>query len=155
MSSSKLTVSMTDPREIAMTRTFDAPRRLVIKAMMTPELVKRWLGGKRAEVTTVEIDARVGGAYKFGFLNRNGTGFYFAGTYQEISEDRIVYTQAMNGEPGAAVVTTTYAEAAGKTTMTVTVRFDSPQLRDMVAATGMADGAGESYDVLEQLIATL
>ena len=49
---SKLDVDITgSPTEIKMTRVFDAPKRLVLKAMTTPELAKRWLGGKRAVVT--------------------------------------------------------------------------------------------------------
>lgn len=155
MSSKKLTVSMTDPHEIQMTRTFDAPRKLVIRAMTTPELVKRWLGGVRTTVTAVEIDLRVGGAYRYAFRNPDGTEFFFVGEYQDISDDRVQFTQLFNGAPPPAIVTTTYVETAGKTTMTVTMRLPSQEVRDMIAATGMADGAGESYDALEELMASL
>ncbi len=155
MSSKKLTVSMTDPNEIQMTRTFDAPRKLVIRAMTTPELVKRWLGGKRTTVTAVEIDLRVGGAYRYAFRNPDGSEFFFVGEYKALGDDRVEFTQLFNGDPPPALVTTTYAESAGKTTMTVTMRLPSQEIRDMIAATGMADGAGESYDALEELMASL
>jgi len=39
--------------------------------------------------------------------------------------------------------------------MTVVVRFASKAVRDAVVATGMADGAGESYDRLEAVLAGL
>jgi uncharacterized protein YndB with AHSA1/START domain len=155
MSTSKLKVETDVPNEVAMTRVFDAPRRLVMKAMMTPELIKQWLGGKRAEVPTAEFDARVGGRYKFVFKQPNGSGFQFSGVVQELSEDRVVYTQQFNDDPGTALVTTTFAEAGGKTTMRVVVRFESQALRDMVLQTGMTEGAGETYDYLEALVKTL
>ena len=155
MSSKKLTVSMIDPNEIQMTRTFDAPRTLVMRAMTTPELVKRWLGGKRTTVTAVEIDLRVGGAYRYAFKNPDGSEFFFVGEYKELSDDRVEFTQLFNGAPPPALVITTYVEDAGKTTMTVTMRLPSQEIRDMIAATGMADGAGESYDVLEEVMASL
>jgi uncharacterized protein YndB with AHSA1/START domain len=40
----KLQITTPSDREIAMTRTFDAPRRLVFDAFTRPELIKRWLG---------------------------------------------------------------------------------------------------------------
>ena len=76
--------------------------------------------------------------------------------FREISNDKIVMTQVFNDmEQGAAVVTTTFVEHAGKTTMTVAVAFPTQQIRDMVAATGMAEGAGESYDDLARVVASL
>jgi uncharacterized protein YndB with AHSA1/START domain len=152
---SKLTVSTDDPNEIRMTRTFDAPRHLVVRAMREPELIKKWLGGVRAEVVLVDLDLRVGGRYRYLFRRPDGVEFALGGVYQEIADDRIVQTQAMEGAPGEAVVTTTWVERDGKTTMTIVLRFDSQGVRDAVAATGMAEGAGESYDLLEQLLATL
>src|ERR1700737_3253289 len=42
--SGTLQVTTPSEREIAMTRVFDAPRRLVYDAWTKPELLKRWLG---------------------------------------------------------------------------------------------------------------
>lgn len=151
----KLKVETDVPNEIALTRVFDAPRHLVIKAMTTPDLIKRWLGGKRSEITTVEFDARVGGRYRFVFELPDGGGFQFSGEIKELTDDRIVYTEQFNDLPNPALVTATYVEAAGKTTMRVVVRFDTPELRDMVLATGMTEGAAETYDNLDALVQTL
>ena len=85
----KLQVAIDVPNEVHLTRVFNAPRRLVIKAMTTPELVKRWLGGKRAEMAKVEFDPRAGGKYLFVFKLPNGGGFQFSGEIEEFSEDRI------------------------------------------------------------------
>ena len=151
----KLEISTEVPNEIRMTRTFAAPRRLVIQAMSTPELIKRWLGGVRATVISVDVDFRVGGKYRYVLRPRQGADFGFGGVYREISDDRVVHSEAFDGYPGESLVTTTLVERDGKTTMTVAVRFESQAIRDAVVATGMAQGAGESYDALEALLAGL
>lgn len=152
---SKLTVSTEVPNEIHMTRVFDAPRRLVVKAMSTPELIKRWLGGPRAEVTSAEVDHRVGGSYRYVFRRPDGVSFSFSGVFREVSDERVVHTELFNDDPNGSVVTTTLTEHDGATTMHVVIRFESQQMRDMVVSTGMAVGAGESYDRLEALVTNL
>jgi uncharacterized protein YndB with AHSA1/START domain len=152
---SKLEVSTDVPREIHMTRTFDAPRHLVIKAMTTPALIKRWLGGVRATVVSADVDLRVGGTYRYVLRPKHGPDFGFGGTYREIGDDRIVQTEAFDGYPGESLVTTTITERAGVTTLDIIVRFESQQIRDAVVRTGMAEGAGESYDALDAVLADL
>lgn len=152
----KLTVSTPAPNEIHMTREFDAPRRLVVKAMTTPELIKRWLGGERAEVTRCEIDLRVGGRYRYEFKSRRDDHtFGMGGVYREIGEERVVMTESFDGYPDEAIVTSTFTEHAGKTTLSVVVTYPSQVVRDAVLGTGMTKGAGESYDKLEELVKSL
>ena len=148
----KLKVSTEVPTEIHMTRVFDAPKRLVIKAMTTPELVKRWMGGKRAIVTSTEHDLRPGGRYRNAFKTHDGFEFAFVGTYHEVTDDRLVFEEQFEGQPGGSQITTTFTEVAGKTTMTMVMKFPTQELRDMVLKTGMTEGAGESYDELEKLL---
>ncbi len=54
-----------------------------------------------------------------------------------------------------SVVTAELSEEGGKTRLTATVRYPSLEVRDMVIASGMAKGAGISYDRLEDLVAEL
>ena len=151
----KLIVSTEVPTEIHMERTFDAPRRLVLKAFSDPALIKRWLGGVRATVASAEVDQRVGGSYKYVFALPDGSSFFFTGVFQEVSDDRVVHTELFNGQEPGSLVTTTFTEANGKTLVRWVIAFPTREIRDMVVATGMADGAGESYDALEQLLAKL
>ena len=155
MSTHKLQVSTEVPTEIHMTRVFDAPRRLVIQAMTTPDLVKKWMGGKRGVVTAAECDFRVGGRYRNAFRTHEGFEFAFVGTFKEIADDRIVHTEQFEGQPGESEITTTFTEAAGKTTMRVVIKFPTQEMRDMVIKSGMTEGAGESYDFLEALLKQL
>ncbi len=148
-------VTLPSDTEIKMVRVFDAPRHLVHRAMSEPALMAKWIGGKRAEVVKVENDLRVGGSYRQEYKTADGNTFFFIGTYSEVSDERTVHTELFNGEPPPAIVETMLAEAAGRTTMTIVMRFPDKAIRDMVVETGMADGAGESYDVLAELLATL
>jgi uncharacterized protein YndB with AHSA1/START domain len=152
----KLEIATDVPNEIHMTRAFAAPRRLVIRAMTTPELLQRWLGGERATVVSATVDLRVGGKYRHLYKRRRDGGeFAFVGEFREISDARIVYVESFEGQPGEALVTASYDERDGQTILKLVMRFPSQAIRDMVLATGMSEGAGESYDHLEALLATL
>jgi uncharacterized protein YndB with AHSA1/START domain len=152
---SKLQVSVEGTQEVHLTRVFNAPRELVLEAMTSPELIKRWLGGVRATVVSAEFERRVGGKYRYVLKPRAGGGeLAFGGVIEELAQYRVVQTESFEGFPGSSVVTTTWEEdGPDKTIMKVVIRFDSPAIRDAVLATGMTDGAGESYDAMEAILA--
>jgi uncharacterized protein YndB with AHSA1/START domain len=151
-------VTTPSDHEIRMTRLFNAPRDLVFEAMTKPEHVRQWWGrlGEGYSVPVCEIDFRVGGTWRF--VNRHPKGeAAFHGEYREIAAPgRVVFTEIFEQFPDTvSVVTSELTEEGGKTRMVVTVRYPSPQVRDMVMASGMAKGAGISYDRLEDLVAEL
>ena len=154
------TFKVTTPsaNEIRMTRVFNAPRPLVFEAMTRPEHVKRWWGrlGEGYSVPVCEIDLRPGGAWRF--VNRHPKGeVTFYGEYREVTPpSRLVFTEIFEQFPeSVSVVTSEFTEEGGKTRLTVTVRYPSLEVRNMVIASGMAKGAGVSYDRLEDLVAAL
>lgn len=151
----RLEVATDVPTEIRMTRVFDAPRRLLIRAMTEPDLIKRWLGNSRSPVVAVEVSLRVGGRYRYAFQRPDGQTFALAGEFLEISDNCIAFTQGLEGQGDEVPVRTTFKEAGGKTTMTVVMSFPSQEMRDFVLKTGMADGAGESYDNLAELLSEI
>jgi len=144
--------------EVRMTRLFDAPRQLVFEAMTKPEHVKRWWGclGEGYSVPVCEIDFRVGGKWRFVNKHPNGEAA-FNGEYREIAAPgRVVYTEIFEPYPDTvSVVTALLTEVGSKTRLDVTVAYPSREVRDMVMGTGMARGAGISYDRLEDLVAEL
>ena len=151
-------VTTPSDQEIRMTRLFDAPRRLVFDAMTKPEHVRQWWGrlGEGYSVPICEIDLRPGGAWRF--INRHPKGeAAFHGEYREVTApSRLVFTEIFEQFPDTvSVVTTDFTDEGGKTRITVTVRYPSPDVRNMVMASGMAKGAGISYDRLEDLVAEL
>jgi len=56
-------------RELVVTRTFNAPARIVFEAWTRPELFKRWWAPKSFGLTMLscEQDVRVGGSYRLVF----------------------------------------------------------------------------------------
>lgn len=152
-----LDVTLPSDREIAMTRVFDAPRALVFDAFTTPKFVQRWLLGPDGwSMPVCEIDLRVGGKWRYTWRNdADGNEFSMSGVYRELARpDRIVHTEIYSEDPNQseAVVTTTFRENAGRTTMTATMLLLSKEIRDAIVATGMADGAGRSYDRLAEML---
>ena len=152
---------MTTPSdlEIRLTRLFDAPRALVFEAMHTPEHVKQWWGclAQGYSVPVCEIDLRPGGTWRF--VNRlpNGKEVAFHGVYREIARpERVVNTEIFEEYPDVeSLVTTVLTEESGKTRLTVTARYPSAEVRDIVLKSGMDRGAALSYDHLEEVAAAL
>jgi uncharacterized protein YndB with AHSA1/START domain len=156
--SESFNVTTPSNEEIRLTRLFDAPRHLVFEAMTRPEHVKQWWGrlGEGYSVPVCEIDLRPGGKWRF--VNRHPHGeAAFHGEYREIAPpDRLVFTEIFEEFPDTvSLVTTELTEEAGKTRMTATVRYPSQEVRDIVLGSGMSQGAGISYDRLEDLVAEL
>ena len=148
-----LNVTMPSEREIMMTRVFNAPRRLVFEAFSKPELLKRWFGPRGFSLVVCEVDARVGGGFRFVLRGPDGKDMGMRGVYLEIvPPERSVHMESFDDYPGESQVTMVLIERDGKTTMTVTVAYPSREVRDMVAASGMEHGAAESYDRLADLL---
>jgi uncharacterized protein YndB with AHSA1/START domain len=154
------TLKVTTPtdREIAMTRVFDAPRNLVFEAYTKPELLKRWLGVHGGWSWAVcEIDLRVGGAYRYVWRGPDGTEMGMGGVYREVAApERIVATESFDQSwyPGDAVSTTVMIEQGGRTTLTITVRYQSQEARDAVLKSPMEKGMAAGFDKLAELLAS-
>ncbi len=154
------TLNVTTPSdlEIAMTRVFDAPRRLVFEALTKPELLKQWLLGPPGwSMPICEIDLRVGGAYRFVWRGPDGTEMGVRGVHREIVvPERLVATERFDDAwyPGEALVTNALVELGGKTTLTLTVRYESREARDIALKSGMEHGVAATYDRLAELLAS-
>jgi len=139
-------------RELVVTRTFDAPARLVFEAWSNPELFKRWWVPESMDMTleSCEMDVRTGGTYRLGF----GDGMDFFGRYIEVTpHSRIVWTNEEGGENGS-VTTVTFEERAGRTLLVMSELHPSKEALD-AAGTGAADAMLETFAQLDELLATL
>lgn len=154
----KLQVSTPSDREIAMTRVFDAPRSMVFDAWTRPELLTRWLGVRGGWTFAIcQVDLRVGGSYRFVWRGPGGAEMGMGGVYREIARpDRLVATEKFDESwyEGEALDTTTFVEQNGKTTATTTVRYASREVRDGVLKSPMERGVAESYDKLDEVLAS-
>jgi uncharacterized protein YndB with AHSA1/START domain len=155
-----LTVTTPSDREMALTRVFDAPRRLVFDAHTKPELLKRWLFGPDGwSLAVCEIDLRPGGAYRYVWRRAStGAEMGMGGVYREVVRpERIVATERFDEPwyPGEAVGTIVLVEHDGQTTLTQTMLYESRDARDAVLRSPMEEGVAASYDRLADLLATL
>ncbi|HEY7172439.1 MAG TPA: SRPBCC family protein [Vicinamibacterales bacterium] len=162
MTLDKAQVTLPSEREVKVTRSFKAPRALVYRAYTEPQLVQRWLLGPPGwSMPICEMDVRVGGRYRWRWRNdQDGSEFGFTGTFREVQPaSRLVHSEAY--DPGTvqdefprndAVVTVTFAEEDGVTTVTTLVDFGSRVARDAAVATGMTDGMEQSYQLLEKVL---
>jgi uncharacterized protein YndB with AHSA1/START domain len=163
-SSGRAVVTLPTETQIVITREFDAPRHLVWNAYTTPELIQRWWAGERGEVTKAEVDLRVGGTWRYVMMANGGFEVGFHGTFREIvPNERLVTTEVYDTGPGSEgvdesmtpLVTTTFAEVDGRTTMTQVTDCPSAEVRNMIMDMDMESGMQESMDALERVAASL
>ena len=151
----RTTVERTSDREVVVTRTINGPARIVFEAFTKAELLKRWWVPKSMGMTLLscEVDARVGGKYRFVFAHDPEPVAFF-GTYVEVKPySRLAWTNEEGGE-GGPVTTVTFEEKGGKTLVVLRESHASKEALD-AAGTGAADAMGETFDQLDELLVAL
>lgn len=144
------TVEQTSDREIVVTRTFDAPARLVFEAWSNPELFRQWWVPRSMGMTLhdCEMDVRTGGRYRLNF----GDGMDFYGRYLEVvPASRLVWTNDEGDD--SSVTTVTFEEHNGRTLLVMTELFPTPEARD--ESGGAADATHETFAQLDELLLAL
>ncbi|GMU38593.1 MAG: SRPBCC domain-containing protein [Phycisphaerae bacterium] len=139
--------------ELVVTRTVDAPARLVWEAWTKADLFRRWWVPKSFGLNLVscEMDVRVGGKYRLAFLHEGSTMAFF-GTYLEVKpHSRLVWTNE-EGDSGTTVTTVTFEENNGQTWLTVSNRYPS---KEALEADGSMGALPEALGQLDELLASL
>lgn len=156
----KLNVEIPEDRpEILMIRTVNAPRDMVFKSHSSCEHLSKWWGPRSTSFAGCEMDFIEGGAWRIVLLDADGNEAPFKGEFREIqAPERLTWTFIYDVPPfneHAAVETIVFTEDTGQTTLTVTSVYPSIEVRDAVAGSGMAEGAAETWDRLEEYAGTL
>ena len=145
-------------RELVVKRTFNAPARIVFEAWTRPELLKQWWAPRSFGVSflSCEADVRVGGKYRFVFGHpASPQPMAFFGKYLEvIPNSRLVWTNEEGGE-GGQVTTVTFEEKGGKTLLVMRDLYPSKEALDAAIASGSTSGFSETFEQLDELLATL
>ena len=145
-------------RELVVTRTFNAPARIVFKAWTTPELFKRWWAPKSfgLSMLSCEQDVRVGGGYRLVFKHPSRPEpMAFFGKYLEVTPcSRLVWTNEED-DHGGAVTTVTFEEKDGKTLLVMSDLYPSKEALDEAIASGSTSGTGETFEQLDEVLVTL
>lgn len=153
----RLEVTTPTDRQIVMKRSFDAPRQLVFEAFTTPALLQRWLLGPPGwSMVVCEVDLRAGGAYRYVWRHdADGEQMGMGGVYTEIQAPEGIVSTVRFDDPwyrGEAVDTLVLTEERGQTKLTQTVLYESREVRDGVAKSGMEGGVAASYDRLQDIL---
>jgi uncharacterized protein YndB with AHSA1/START domain len=155
-----LQISTPTDTTIVLTRTFDAPRRLVWEAMFTPDKMRRWTMPPPGWTLSIcECDPRVGGALHLEFKGEeDGQAMTIEGVFTEIvPHERAVHTETMklgSGEViGTLVESHEFAEKDGVTTMRIIQTYESKEARDGALCSGMDEGMEACYKQLDTVLA--
>jgi uncharacterized protein YndB with AHSA1/START domain len=156
-------VQVTQPsdREVRVVRSFNAPRQLVWEAHTKPELVTKWMLGPPGWTMPVcEMDVRAGGSYRWRWRSEeDGKEFGFFGKFIEVNApSKMAHEEYFDpGDVGGAmptdpaIITSTFEESNGVTTLTVSMLFVSKEARDAAVSTGMTDGMEMGYARLDEM----
>ena len=154
--SERTTVQKKSEREVVVTRTFDAPARLVFEAFSKPELFKKWWVPRSMGMTlrSCELDVRTGGRYRLVFGDDPANPIAFFGKYLEVVPNkRIVWTNEESGD-AASVTTVTFDERDGKTLLVLSELYPTKEALD-AAGTGAQEATQETFEQLDELLAEL
>ena len=152
----KATLTTPGDREIHTERVIAAPRERVFAAYLDPELIPHWWGPRGTTARVEELDPTVGGRWRFVVCNSDGSETGFRGVYREIAApERIAQTFEWEGLPGHVSIDTASFEDLGERTRIVTTTvFHTPEERDGMLGSGMEGGMNDTYDRLEELLAS-
>ena len=139
-------------RELVVTRTFDAPPRIVFKVWSDPDLFRRWWVPKGAPMTLQEcdMDVRTGGKYRLEFSTGGAEAIAFYGQDLDGFPNQAIGWTHDQGEEGA-VATVTFEDQGGSTLVTFHEAYPSKEALEE-ALQGSAVGLPEQLDQLEKLL---
>ena len=154
----RTTVERKSEREVVVTRTFNAPARIVFEAWTKPELFKQWWVPKSfgLSLLSCEMDVRAGGTYRLVFSHPAAPKpMEFFGRYLEVTpHSRLAWTNEEGGDSGQ-VTTVTFEERGGKTLLIMHDLYPSKEALDGAIASGSTGGMDETFEQLDQLLAAL
>jgi len=148
------TVERRSERELVVTRTVNAPARVVFEAWTKADLFRKWWVPRSYGLTLLscEMDVRVGGGYRLVFSHQDSTMEFF-GKYREVTpHSRLVWTNE-EGDGGVTVTTVTFDEINGKTLVVLSDLYPSKEALD--ADSGSTGAMPESFDQLDELLVSL
>ena len=144
-------------REAVIARVYDAPRELVFEAWTKPEHIVRWFGPHGFEVTTHEIDIRVGGCWRFDFRGPDGTVWGNRMVFEKIERPSLLvfeHGSDIDDDPGRFLVTVTFDEQSnGKTVVTLRQLHPTPEQRAHVIGFGAVELGFQTLDKLAAHVA--
>ncbi len=156
MSTLEITANPDTP-QLVMTREFDAPPELLLRAFIEPELLAQWLGPRSLTMQVDYLEARDAGRWRYVHRDADGNEYGFHGVFHGTpSLEGVVQTREFEGAPGhVSLETATFENLGGRTLLRMNAVYQSVEARDAEIASGMESGVRDSMDRLQELLETL
>jgi uncharacterized protein YndB with AHSA1/START domain len=152
------TTERTSDRELVVTRTVNAPARIVFEAWTRPDLFTRWWVPKSTGMSLLscEMDVRVGGTYRLVFRHEAfPEPMAFFGRYLDVTpHSRLAWTNDEGGDDGA-VTTVTFEQRGAGTLVVIHDLYPSKAALDGAIASGSTGGFSEQFEQLDELLVIL
>src|SRR5262245_41116912 len=146
-------------QEVIITREFDAPRELVFKAHIDPQLYVQWLGPRGYDMFLETFEPHSGGSYRYVQKDHDGNEYGFHGVFHEISEELMIQTFEFEGLHERVHVTLHTMRLdvlpGNRTRVKIQSVFQSVSDRDGMVQAGMEHGVNEGYERLDELLAKM
>ncbi len=157
----RIELTLPSSTEIAIARTFDAPRSRVFDAHTKPEILRHWLAATGWVLVECEIELAIGGAWRYVWHGPNAAVMEMRGIYREVvAPERLVSTQTFTDcdvaakAKGEVLTTTVFRESGGSTTLALTMKYPTQDVRDEMASCGMQRGMEQGYGKLDEYLAS-
>ncbi len=136
-------------------REFDAPAAAVFRAHTEADLYAQWLGPRSIEIDNLELDATVGGRWKYTFRGEGDAEYGFFGVFHTVEPNTLlIQTFEFSLAPGHVGVSSThFDEVDGRTRLSLHEVYPSVAARDAAMASGMEYGIKEGYERLDEILA--
>jgi len=153
----KTLLTLLDDFEIVMQRSFEASPETLFDVWTQPKHVRNWYGVRGTTVTICDIDLRVGGAWRWVVTRPPSMEIAFPGVFLEINRPHSFRrTEKFEGySDNECIVTVSFAEQAGQTMLTMSMRFGSKEERDGCLKSGMELGVEECMNNIAVIVAAM
>ncbi len=139
-------------REIVISRLIDAPQELVFEAFTDQKHISKWWGPNGFTTTTLIMDLRPGGIWRFIMHGPDGRDYQNLITYLEVSKPkRLVYEHSGVGDTEDIKfhATVTFKPVGNKTEITLRSAFATAEERDRVVKEyGAIEGGKQTLERL-------
>lgn len=143
---------------VTMSREFNAPPALVLRAHTDPDLLKQWLGPHGYEMVVETFEPSHGGSYRYIHRDDQANEFAFRGVFHGTPsvEQGIIQTFEWEGAPGQVSLDTMHiVDLGGRTRLDTVSVFPTVEMRDAIIEHGMETGVREGYERLDDVLDTL
>lgn len=140
--------------ELNLIRVFDAPLKLVWDAWTDPKKAAKWWGPRGFSITTKSKDLRPGGKWIYTMHGPDGVDYPNVTTYFVVEPlKRLEYDHGANENQKALFrVNVLFSESEGKTTMKMTMTFESPEFAKQMSGFIKQAGGNSTWDRLGEYL---